>query len=43
MSATDWMLALGCVIMALEMPALFRFQAFEDEQRRRRPRGRRFG
>lgn len=43
MSTLDWIIAIGALIAALEMKDALRFKAFEDEQRRRRPRPHIFG
>lgn len=38
MTQLDWIIAIGAVIAAMQMKDLLRFGAFEDEQRRNRPR-----
>jgi hypothetical protein len=43
MTPLDWIIAIGAVIAAAQMKSAFRFKAFEDEQRRRRPKAHNFG
>jgi len=43
MSTLDWIIAIGALIAAFQMRDALRFQEFEDEQRRRRPRPHIFG
>lgn len=38
MTTLDWIIAIGAVVAAIQMKDILRFGAFEDEQRRRRPR-----